>query len=88
MEFLRAVGALTAVLYAAVFVGCLGSDLCSSPGTEAWWATIGRMAVYSPIVSFMAVTGVLITGAIIEAIRELRHRRRPIDYQADEQEAQ
>ena len=31
MEFLKA---LTAVLYAAAVVGCLGSDLCFIPETE------------------------------------------------------
>ncbi len=49
MEFLKAVAALTAVFYATAIIGCLGSDLCYDLGTEAWWATIGRMAVYSPL---------------------------------------
>jgi len=50
MEFLKAVAALIAVFYATAIIGCLGSDLCYDLGTEAWWATIGRMAVYSPLV--------------------------------------
>jgi hypothetical protein len=49
MEFLKALAALTAVFYATAIIGCLGSDLCYDLGTEAWWATIGRMAVYSPL---------------------------------------
>jgi hypothetical protein len=83
-----AIAALTAVLHAAVFVRCLGTDLCSSPGTEAWWATIGRMAVYSPIVSFMAVAGVFMIGGIASTIGAWRSRKELTDYQGDEQETQ
>jgi hypothetical protein len=47
MDFLKAVGALTAVFYAAAVVGCLGFDLCSVPGTKEWWEMIGRIAIYN-----------------------------------------
>jgi hypothetical protein len=79
MEFIKAVGALTAVFYATAIVGCLGSDLCSMPGTEEWWATIGRLAVYSPVISFVIVSGVFLIRKIASMIRR---RRQP---QADEQ---
>jgi hypothetical protein len=85
MEFLKALGALTAVFYATAIVGCLGSDLCSIPGTEEWWATIGRLAVYSPIVSFVIVSGVFLVSGIASAIRAFRSRRQPTDYRADQQ---
>jgi hypothetical protein len=69
MEFLKAVAALTAVFYAAAFVGCFGSDLCSIPGREEWWEMIGRIAIYSPIVSFVIVSGIFLVGEIVLAIR-------------------
>jgi hypothetical protein len=70
MKFLKAVGALTAVFYAAAFVGCFGSDLCSIPGTEEWWDMIGRIAIYSPIISSVIVSGIFVVGEIpVSAIR-------------------
>jgi hypothetical protein len=69
MKFLKAVGALTAVFYAAAFVGCFGSDVCSTPGTKEWWETIGRIAIYSPIISSVIVSGIFLVGEIVSAIR-------------------
>ena len=82
MEFLKAVGALTAVFYATAVVGCLGSDLCSVTWTKEWWEMIGRMAVYPPIISFVIVSGIFLIGEIVSTIRR---RTQPTDYQADEQ---
>jgi hypothetical protein len=86
MEFLKAVAALTGVFYATAIIGCLGSDLCYDLGTEAWWATIGRMAVYSPLVSFVIVLSVVMVGEIAEAIGEWRWRREEIRGGDDESE--
>ena len=70
MKFLKAVGALTAVFYAAGFVGCFGSNLCFIPGTEEWWEMIERIAIYSPIISFVIVSGIFVVGEIpVSAIR-------------------
>jgi hypothetical protein len=72
VEFLKAIGALAAVFYAAAIVGCLGSDLCGPPGTEAWWAMIGRIGVYCPMVSFAIVLGFAIASAITSTRRRWR----------------
>ena len=82
-EFLKAVGALTAVFQAAAITGCLGSDLCSVPGTEAWWATIGHLAVYSPIISFAIVLGFVMIRGIVSKIRGSRARRQLEEYMRD-----
>lgn len=82
-EFLKAVGALTAVFQAAAITGCLGSDLCSVPGTEPWWATIGHLAVYSPIISFGIVLGLVMIRGIASKIRGRRARRQLEEYMRD-----
>jgi hypothetical protein len=71
MKFLKAVGALTAVFYAAAFVGCFGSNLCFIP--EEWWEMIGRIAIYSPIVGFVIVSGIFLVGEI--PVSEVRRRK-------------
>ena len=76
MEFLKAVGALTAVLYATAIVGCLASDLCSVPGAEEWWHMVGRMGVYSPIISFVIASGLFLVAEIASAIRRRRQTER------------
>ena len=82
-EFLKAVGALTAVFQAAAITGCLGSDLCSVPGTAAWWATIGHLAVYSPIISFGIVSRLVMIRGIVSKVRGWRARRQLEEYMRD-----
>ena len=83
MEFLKAIGTLAAVFYGAAFIGCVSSDLCGPPGTEAWWAVIGRIGVYSPIVSFVIVLGFVITAAVVSA-RQRWRRDEPLVQGSDE----
>lgn len=83
MEFLKAIGALAAVFYGAAVVGCLGSDLCGPAGTEVWWATIGRIGVYCPIVSFVIVLCFVIVDAIASTWR--RRRDEPLVQSSDDE---
>jgi len=82
-EFLKAVAALTALFYATAIVGCVGSDLCHGFGTEAWWATIGRLAVYSPIMSFVIVLALVIILGIASKIARRRAQKELEQYTRD-----